>query len=95
MGEIKNLGQRYDLAGLPEELVAEIIGCSDRETEILEILEELDGIATVNEILVMLYRKFEKIKKRSYIVNLLYRMQKVNLICSVKGKKGVYTLNKN
>lgn len=92
MDKIENLGQRFLLNGLPDELLAEIIGTPERETEIIECLKELDGIATINEVLVMLYRKFNKIKKRAYIVNLLYRMQKANLICSVKGKKGVYTL---
>ena len=93
----KNLGKRLgDLKELPEELRKQLQGSKflELEAEIIEIIEELEGMANIDEILVGYYKKFSKVKKRQFIAGILYRMCRDGLIYSVEGKKGVYKLVK-
>ena len=90
----QNLGKRLgSLAELPDELVAQLQAAkrSELESEIVEVIDELlDGVANVDEILVGLYRKSQKIYQRPFIANKLYRMGQAGLLESVPKKKGVY-----
>ena len=54
------------------------------------IRDDMDGIANLDEILVGLYRSKGDVFERHFVSNKLYRMNKLGLIRSVQGKKGVY-----
>jgi hypothetical protein len=65
----------------------------DFEREILDVIRHgLGGVASVDEILVGLYRQFGKIHDRQKVAGKLYRMvsTKPPLLESVKKKRGVY-----
>lgn len=83
-----------DIQGLPSELISELsLSAGDRaEFAILSIMEEADGISTLDKLLIGLYKKTGEIHKRDKLISRLYRMMQKNLIYSVPGKKGVYSL---
>lgn len=89
-----DLGRRIgDLADLPDDLKRElqIAKVGELEQDIIAVLnDDYGGIANLDEILVGLYRKQEKIHQRQYIANKLYRMVAAEQIESVPKKKGVY-----
>jgi hypothetical protein len=79
---------------LPEELRAELnISDTDKaEFQILGIIEAQGGTAALDRILVEYYRVTGEVMKRQMMVNRLYRMASKELIYSVPGKKGVYSI---
>lgn len=82
-----------ELAGLPEELLAQL---SDRAKKgqndpLVQIIQDRGGMATLDEILIDLYRRYNEIGTRNIIANKLYRLSKQGLVRSVEGKKGVYS----
>lgn len=81
-----------DIEGLPEELIGELsISEADKaEFAILSILEDAGGIASLDRIIIGLYRKTGEIHKRSSVTSKLYRMAQKDLVFSVPSKKGVY-----
>jgi uncharacterized protein (DUF2384 family) len=83
-----------DIDGLPDDLIDELsISGSDKvEFAILNVLEESGGIASLDQIIVGLYRQTEEIHKRTAITNRLYRMVQKGIVFSAQGKKGVYSL---
>jgi hypothetical protein len=83
-----------DVQGLPQELIKELsLSDGDRtEFAILNILEESNGISTLDRLLIGLYHRTKEIHKRDKLVSRLYRMAQKNLIYSVPQKKGVYSL---
>lgn len=85
-----------DLNGLPDELIGELsIASVDRvEVIILSMLDDAGGMMTLDQILIGLYRKSGEVNKRQTITSRLYRMGQKNLIYSVPGKKGVYSLQR-
>lgn len=89
-----NLGRRIgDTADLPPELLdqLQLMKVGELDQVVIDVLrDDLEGIANLDEILVAVYRKSGEIQKRQYLSNKLYRMSKMELIESVKGKKGVY-----
>lgn len=91
-----DLGKRFgNLNDLPAELreQLQIAKVGDLDQVIIDALsEEYGGIANLDEILVAIYRRTGVVQKRQYVSNKLYRMTKLELIHSVKGKKGVYRL---
>jgi len=90
---IYKVGKRLgNIADLPEELKKwlQATKIDDLEQKILDVFDELEGIANIDEIIVGLYRRFELIQERPYISNKLYRMAKSGHLKSVKGKKGIY-----
>ncbi|WP_421904287.1 hypothetical protein [Mameliella sp.] len=82
-----DLGNVHDL---PPELLEELsIAKSDElEDQLVTVINAYGGEATLDQILVGLYRKFKISQKRRFIQNKLYRMA---MVWSVEGKKGVYT----
>lgn len=83
-----------DLDDLPPELLAQLsVKKTDPlEDDILEVIETRGGAASVDQLLVDLYRKTKVIHERRYLTNKLYRMAQKELIASVSGKKGIYAL---
>ena len=83
-----------DLEGLPQDLLDELsVQPGDSlELTILKILEDHGGIASLDQLLIGIYRATEEVHKRSNFTAKLYRMIQKGMIFSVPGKKGVYSL---
>lgn len=90
-----NRGRLGNIDNLPKELKDQLLLKDILSDQILNVIKDLDGVANVDEILVGLYRTYKKILKRQNLTMLLYRLTKLNLIESTKGKKGVYTLKES
>lgn len=82
-----------ELQDLPEELVQELsITDSDKlDFSIVELVDRHGGVATLDRILVEIYRLTGEILKRPNLNSRLYRMGQKGLIHSVSGRKGVYS----
>lgn len=82
-----------DIEDLPEELLAELsLNESDKkEFLIMDIIDEVGGVASLDRILVSLYRRTGEIEKRAKMVSRLYRMTTKNVIYALPDKKGVYS----
>ncbi len=82
-----------EIHGLPQELLEELsISESDKtEFNISSLITELGGIASLDRLLVALFRQSSEITKRAALNQRLYRMVQKELIYSVPGKKGVYS----
>lgn len=81
-----------ELEGLPQELLDELSSADRSEYLILNILEDAGGVASLDKILVELFRRTNEVTKRSTLTSRIYRMAQKNLVHSVPGKKGVYSL---
>ena len=84
----------YEIEGLPDELVEELsITKADKvEYVILNAMEELGGFASLDQLLVAVFKESGDILKRPALTNRLYRMSGKELLYSVPDKKGVYSL---
>lgn len=83
-----------DLIGLPPELIAELnISESDKQDFLLiEVIDDLGGIAGIDKIMIQVYRKTGEILERQKLGAKLYRMISKKLIYPLPSKKGVYSL---
>ena len=81
------IGNIHDL---PQELLDELsIATADEiEDQLVTVINAYGGTATLDQILVGLYRKFRVAQKRRFLQNKLYRM---SMVWTIPGKKGVYT----
>ena len=81
------LGNIHDL---PPELQAElsVAKTDELEDQLVTVIKACGDQATLDQILVGLFRKFQVTQKRRFLQNKLYRME---TIWGVPGKKGVYT----
>ena len=79
---------------LPPDLLKELsVSDGDKlEFEIIKIMEELGGVASLDRLLVALYRNSGEVYQRTWLNNRLYRMGQKDMIHSVPGRKGVYSL---
>ena len=85
-----DLGNVYDLPGeLLEEL--SIAKADDLEDQLVTVINAYGGEASLDQVLVGLYRKFKILQKRRFLQNKLYRM---DMVWSVDGRKGMYTTTK-
>lgn len=93
---ISNVGESRigDIDNLPEELVSQLkIPRPDVEEKCLvEVIQEFDGVANIDEILVGYFRATDKILNREQLSRKLYRMSQKGLIRTVPKKRGVYEL---
>lgn len=82
-----DLGNIHDL---PQELLEElsVAKTDELEDQLVTVINSYGGEATLDQILVGLFRKFKVVQKRRFVQNKLYRME---MVWSVPGKKGVYT----
>jgi hypothetical protein len=84
-----------DLADLPLELLSELSeGIKGETDQLIKIINGRGGTATLDEILIDLYRKYKEIGKRAIISNKLYRLSRRGLCWPIAGKKGIYTTTK-
>jgi hypothetical protein len=81
-----------EIENLPEELIAELSATVTDKTElaIFRTVNEFGGAASLDQILVDLYKKTKEIVKRTTLTSRLYRMQQKGLVFPVPGRKGVY-----
>ncbi|NIZ12714.1 hypothetical protein [Phaeobacter sp. HF9A] len=81
------LGNIHDL---PPELQAElsVAKTDELEDQLVTVIKAYGDQASLDQILVGLFRKFQVTQKRRFLQNKLYRME---TIWGVPGKKGVYT----
>lgn len=85
----KRLGNLQDL---PDALLKHLsIKQDELEKQILAVFKDLDGIASVDEVIVGLYRRFELIPEdRRMISAKLAKMAKSGFLANVPKKKGVF-----
>ena len=78
---------------LPPELVQELsVSEGDKlEFDLLKILDDFGGVASLDRFLVELYQRSGEIYARTWLNNRLYRMVQKEMIYSVPGRKGVYS----
>ncbi len=83
-----------DLSDLPTELLNELSGraVKGENDPLVQIIIDRGGTATIDEILIDLYRKHGQIGKRILVQNKLYRLSKHGAIWPTTGRKGVYTI---
>ncbi|WP_420859880.1 hypothetical protein [Marivivens marinus] len=79
-----------NILDLPQELRNElsVAKTDELEDQIVTVINAYGGEASLDQVLVGLYRKFKVIQKRRFVQNKLYRME---MVWSVEGRKGVYT----
>lgn len=82
-----------EIEGLPSELLEELsISESDKvEFRIVSLINEMGGVASLDRLLVAIYRKTGEVMKRTALNQRLYRMAQKEMIFSVPGKKGIYS----
>jgi septal ring factor EnvC (AmiA/AmiB activator) len=95
--KLENVGRRIgDISDLPEALrkQLQVARLDDLEEKIIKTIKErYENIATIDEIMVGLYRDFNHvIEDRRQLANKLYRMTKSGHIESVKERRGVFKL---
>ena len=78
-----------DVEGLPPELI-EQLSISKIDFTIESILNEADGMMSLDNILIDLYRVTGEIHKRNVITSRLYRMRQKEIIHNVPNKSGYY-----
>lgn len=94
----QDLGNRFgDLSDLPESLIKQIPSARTDEVEqqIIDLLRmELEGVASVDEVLVGLFRKTGTVHDRKKLSSKLYRMvnSRPQLLVAIERKRGVYRL---
>lgn len=79
---------------LPESIRTQLVSfqMDELESQILDLLnDQLDSVATIDEILVGLWRIHETAHQRDQLANKIYRMTRKEQLFSVSGKKGVYS----
>ena len=83
-----------EVEGLPPELLNELSVSESDKSEFAahSLIIELGGVASLDRLLVALYRKSGEITKRQPLNQRLYRMVQKEMIYSVPGKKGVYSV---
>jgi len=87
---------RDEFADLPPELLEQLSeGAKAQVDPIIKIINDRGGTATLDEILIDLYRATKEVNKRTIIQNKVFRLSKREMCWSVPGKKGVYTTQKS
>lgn len=84
------------LSDLPESIRSElsIEKKKSKSSLVLEAMKKLDGIASIDEILVTVYRDCGVIFKRAYLSNFMYRLCSRGIVSRVKRRKGIYEIVK-
>lgn len=99
LGELRDQPPRLSLSweeveGLPPEILAELsISDSDRSEFLIQgAIRELGGVASLDRLIVHLFKSIGESYKRTALNQRLYRMSQKDMVFSVPGKKGVYSL---
>lgn len=89
--------QPDELDGLPSELLAELSegAVPDKaDAALLQVLADRGGIASLDQIIVGLYKKTGELVKRNTLTSKLYRMAQKGSIFPVPDRKGVYSVRR-
>lgn len=93
--KIEPIGGRLgNVEDLPDEIRSQLISVQydELETQIIAVInEQFSGIATIDEILVGLWRVHHDVHQRDGLANKIYRMTRKEYLHSVAGRKGVYS----
>ena len=83
-----------DLTDLPEELLKELrLGPrTSLDAQILDVFNALGGTATLDEVLIGLYRKFAVVQKRRFVQNAIWRMIRKGHLTALRGERGRFSL---
>lgn len=85
-----------NIEDLPEELRKQIPeftieGIDEQVYTVLK--EDLEGIGSLSEIMVTLFRRFKiSDKSRTEITDVIYRLIRKRMLVNIKGRKGIYAL---
>lgn len=92
--EPPDLGNRIgSIEDLPPELRKEIKVGDEMEDKIISVIKHFEGIASIDELLVGIYRQHKKLLDRRKLSAKMHRMHKKGLIETVEGKRGFYQLS--
>lgn len=82
-----------EIDGLPEELLSELsISESDKfDFHIVAAVGDSGGVASLDRLLVSLFKSTGEIMKREKLNSRIYRLIQKEMLFSVPGKKGVYS----
>jgi hypothetical protein len=82
------------LSDLPPELLGELSAprVDELDSQIIDVIHAYGGTADLDQILVGLFRKFQVAQKRRFLQNKVWRMAQKEMLWSIRGKKGVYTI---
>ncbi|WP_435938628.1 hypothetical protein ACSF85_08365 [Moraxella bovoculi] len=82
-----------DIKGIPPELLAQLnISDSDKQDfQIIEAIDNVGGVASIDKILVAYYHHTNEIFDRQKLMAKLYRMSVKGIVHSHPSKKGVYS----
>ena len=83
-----------ELEGLPDEVLSELSeGAVPERSDVMlfQVIEDRGGVASLDQIIVGLYRKTGEMPKRGTLTSKLYRLGQKGQIFSVPERKGVYS----
>ena len=85
-----------NIEDLPEELKKQIpeFALGGLDEQVYNVMkEELEGIASLSEIMIALYQRYKVIdKSRQEVTEAVYRLIRKRVVVGVKGRKAVYKL---
>ncbi|HWA91405.1 MAG TPA: hypothetical protein VG889_15320 [Rhizomicrobium sp.] len=87
-------GTGGNLSDLPDELLKELrLGPrTSLDAQILDVFRALGGTATLDDVLIGLYRMFAVVQKRRFVQNAIWRMIRKGHLTAQKGKRGSFAL---
>lgn len=95
MKDVRMVGTRFgDLSSLPEQLrkqIKETKSLTIRKQIIIVMKYDLEKTATINEILVCIYRRYKRVLKKQSLYTNIEQMMKTGVLKSIE--RGIYTLN--
>ncbi|MEM7387248.1 MAG: hypothetical protein AAF514_20105 [Verrucomicrobiota bacterium] len=77
---------------LPDELKSELSFLERGERRVLTVVENLDGAATLDEIVFGYYKTFEEIEPRAGILAIIQKLVNKEHLKRIKGRRGAYIL---
>jgi hypothetical protein len=83
-----------ELEGLPQELIQELsaAGRADKgEFAIVQVIDQLGGIASLDQILIGLYKRTGEVIKRNTLSSRLFRMLPKKLAFTIGSRTGIYS----
>ncbi len=89
-----DIGYRESLDGLPEGLLKSLsINKKNHiDQKLIDVIRSFSGIATLDEIIIRMFRQTNEIPDRQYVNNRLLSLVKRNLLKRVPKRKAVYCL---